>query len=140
MDADSVEPTTGRQYTTGGELFRAFTGLNSQIIDREKVLGFKSQEFKSKRSGAATLFNDVLFLENPSQDTFVEGYVRADNARLKAFRELKLDVDGLQKLGLKDYEIRRIMKEKGLGKDEINSVMNDMYRSFKPLKKKRKIL
>ena len=136
MDADSVEPTTGRQYTTGGELFRAFTGLNSQIIDREKVLGFKSQEFKSKRSGAATLFNDVLFLENPSQDTFVEGYVRADNARLKAFRELKLDVDGLQKLGLKDYEIRRIMKEKGLGKDEINSVMNDMYRSFKPSKEK----
>ena len=42
-----------------------------------------------------------LFLENPSQDTFVEGYVRADNARLKAFRELKLDVDGLQKLRFK---------------------------------------
>ena len=30
------------------------------------------------------------------------------------------------------------MKEKGLGKDEINSVMNDMYRSFKPVKGKNK--
>ena len=138
MDPESVEPTTGRQYTAGGEIFRAFTGLNTQIIDREKVMGFKAQEFKSKRSGAATLFNDVLFLENPSKDTFLEGYVRADNARLKAFRELKLAVDDLQKLGLDDSDIRRIMRDKGVGRQEISSVLNDTYRSFRPAKEKRK--
>jgi hypothetical protein len=138
MDPESVEPTTGRQYTAGGEIFRAFTGLNTQIIDREKVMGFKSQEFKSKRSGAATLFNDVLFLENPSKDTFLEGYVRADNARLKAFRELKLAVDDLQKLGLDDSDIRRIMRDKGVGRQEISSILNDTYRSFRPAKEKRK--
>ena len=101
-------------------------------------MGFKAQEFKSERSGASTLFNDVLFLEEPSKDTFIEGYVRADNARLKAFRKLKLVVDDLQKLGLEDYEIRRIMKDKGVGKEEVNSVLNDVYRSFRPSDEKRK--
>lgn len=74
MEPGSVEPTTGRTYKAGGEIFRAFTGLNTQIIDREKVLGFKSQEFKSTRSSASTLFNDVLYLDNPSKETFIEGY------------------------------------------------------------------
>ena len=138
MEPGSVEPTTGRTYKAGGEIFRAFTGLNTQIIDREKVLGFKSQEFKSTRSSASTLFNDVLYLDNPSRETFLEGYKRADAARLKAFRELKIGVDDLKKLGLKEYEIRRVMKEKGVGRKEINSVLNDMYRSFRPNKEKRK--
>ena len=138
MDPDSVEPTTGRQYTAGGELFRAFTGLNTQIIDREKVMGFKSQEFKSERSGASTLFNDVLFLDSPDSETFLEGYKRADAARLRAFRKLKLAKDDLVKLGLSDVKIRQIMKEKGLGRDEINSIMNDTYRAFRPSDTKRK--
>ena len=138
MEQGSIEPTTGREYTSGGELFRAFTGLNTQVIDRKKVLGFKSQEFKSDRSSAASLFNDVFYLENPSRDTFIEGYARADNARFKIFKKLKLVVDDIRKLGLDDVEIRQIMKAKGVGRDEINSVLNDMYRSFRPNKDKRK--
>ena len=138
MDPDSVEPTTGRKYTAGGEIFRAFTGLNTQIIDREKVMGFKSQEFKSERSGASTLFNDVLFLESPTSETFLEGYKRADAARLRAFRKLKLAKDDLVKLGLSDFKIRQVMRDKGLGRDEINSIMNDTYRAFRPSDAKRK--
>jgi len=138
MDPDSVEPTTGRKYTAGGEIFRAFTGLNTQIIDREKVMGFKSQEFKSERSGASTLFNDVLFLESPTSETFLEGYKRADAARLRAFRKLKLATEDLKKLGLSDSKIREVMRDKGLGRDEINSVLNDMYRAFRPSDAKRK--
>ena len=138
MDPDSIEPTTGRKYTAGGEIFRAFTGLNTQIIDREKVMGFKSQEFKSERSGASTLFNDVLFLESPTSETFLEGYKRADAARLRAFRKLKLAKDDLEKLGLSDFKIRQVMRDKGLGRDEINSIMNDSYRAFRPSDAKRK--
>ena len=138
MDPDSVEPTTGRKYAAGGEIFRAFTGLNTQIIDREKVMGFKSQEFKSERSGASTLFNDVLFLESPTSETFLEGYKRADAARLRAFRKLKLAKDDLVKLGLSDFKIRQVMRDKGLGRDEINSIMNDTYRAFRPSDAKRK--
>lgn len=32
------------------------------------------------------------------------------------------------------------MKEKGVGRKEINSVLNDMYRSFRPNKEKEKKL
>ena len=138
MDPDSVEPTTGRQYTAGGELFRAFTGLNTQIIDREKVMGFKSQEFKSERSGASTLFNDVLFLESPDSETFRRIQESESFARLRAFRKLKLAKDDLVKLGLSDLKIRQIMKEKGLGRQEINSIMNDTYRAFRPSDAKEK--
>ena len=42
------EPSTGKTYKQGSELFRAFTGLNSQTLDLKRLAEFKSQEFKQK--------------------------------------------------------------------------------------------
>jgi hypothetical protein len=47
---EKKEPTTGREYTPAGEIFRAFTGIGTQTIDKERILGFKAQEFKESRS------------------------------------------------------------------------------------------
>jgi len=138
MEPGSIEPTTGRKYTAGGEIFRALTGLNTQIIDRDKVLKFKALQFKANRSGSATLFNDVFKLDSPSTATFLEGYARADNARLKTFRQFKVHVDDMKLLGLDETKIRRILRDNKLGRKEISAILNDTYRSFRPSKELRK--
>ena len=43
-----VEPSTGKTYKQGSELFRAFTGLNTQTLDLKRLAEFRSQEFKQK--------------------------------------------------------------------------------------------
>ena len=137
FNVKAEEPTTGREYKRYGELFRAFTGLQSQIIDREKIAEFKAQEFKALRSEAATLFTDSLRLEDPSKEQILEAYLRADDARFKAFREMKLNYDSLKKLGFKDNKIIKTLKQKaGLGNKEIFSLKADKYIPYLPSKNK----
>ena len=138
FNVNAEEPTTGREYTAAGEIFRAFTGLQTQVIDREKILQFTGQEFKGERSSAATLFSDALRLENPTDSQMLEAYIRADDARLRAFRKMKLAYDDFKKMGLRDFEIRKILKQKaGLGNKEISSLQRDRYSPYKIDKKKR---
>ena len=137
FNVNAEEPTTGREYTAAGEIFRAFTGLQTQVIDREKILQFTGQEFKGERSSAATLFSDALRLENPTDNQMLEAYIRADDARLRAFRKMKLAYDDFKKMGLRDSEIRKILKFKaGLGNREIYSLQQDKYIPYLPDKKK----
>ena len=133
-----VEPSTGKTYQQGAELFRAFTGLNTQTLDLARLADFRAQEFKQNRSGAATLFNEVLRLEDASPEQILEAYSRADDARLRTFRKYAVAVDDLSTLGLSPVEIRTVMKDAQLGKDEINSILNDRYIPFQPSKEKLK--
>ena len=138
FNVKAEEPTTGREYTRAGEIFRAFTGLQTNVIDREKLLQFSGQEFKGERSGAATLFSDALRLEDPTDNQMLEAYIRADNARLKAFKKMKLAYDDFKKMGLSENKIIRILKQKaGLGNKEILSLKSDRYIPYLPDKKKR---
>jgi hypothetical protein len=137
FNVKAEEPTTGREYKRYGELFRAFTGLQSQIIDRDKIAEFKAQEFKGLRSEAATLFTDALRLEDPTKEQMLEAYLRADDARLKAFREMKLNYDSLKQLGFTNNKIARILREKaGIGKKEIFSLRADKYIPYLPSKER----
>jgi len=139
FNVKAEEPTTGREYKRYGELFRAFTGLQSQVIDRERIAEFKAQEFKGLRSEAATLFTDVLRIEDPSKEQILEAYLRADDARYKAFKEMKLNYDSLKKLGYKDIDLVKILKLKaGLGTKEIFSLKADKYIPYFPSKNKLK--
>jgi hypothetical protein len=137
FNVKAEEPTTGREYKRYGEAFRAVTGLQSQIIDRDRIAAFKAQEFKGARSDASTLFTDVLRLKDPSKDQVLEAYLRADDARLRAFKEMKLNYDSLKKLGMSDTQLARIFKVKaGLGNREIFSLKADKYLPYFPSKER----
>ena len=137
FNVKAEEPTTGRDYTRAGEIFRAFTGLQTQVIDRDRILQFTGQEFKGKRSGAATLFSDALRLEDPTESQVLEAYIRADDSRFKAFKEMKLAYDDFIKLGLKEGEVLKILKNKaGLGNKELFALKTDQYVPYLPDKKK----
>ena len=133
---EKKEPTTGRDYTPAGELFRAFTGIGTQTIDKERILGFKSQEFKENRSKAASIFNQVVRQEKPSSDQIIEAYKQADDARLTTFREMRLNIQDLKKLGASDRLLRKGLKDAALGVKERSALMRDKYIPFRPSKDK----
>ena len=131
-----MEPTTGKTYQQGAELFRAFTGLNTQTLDLKRLGEFRAQEFKQDRSGTAALFNEVLRLEEASPEQIITAFRRADDARLKVFRRYASTIDDLKTLGLSRPEVRKIMKDAQLGEEETSSLLNDRYVPFKPSKEK----
>ena len=131
---EKKEPTTGREYTMPGELFRMLTGLGTTTIDRERLLDFRAQEFKGQRSQAASIFNAVTRLERPTRDQLIEAYRRADDARLTAFRAMQLNVSDLRKLGFSNEKIKQVLKKAGLGKAERNALINDRYIPYTPSK------
>ena len=127
------DPLTGRSFTRSGELFRAFTGLQSETIDMEKQLKFKSVEFKENRSEAASIFNQIKKVEDPTYDQFISQWIKADNARLKTFRKFKLMIDDLITLGMNPREIKTLLrKQHKVGRAEVNSIFKDRYEPFQP--------
>ena len=48
------------------------------------------------------MFSDALRLEDPTDNQMLEAYIRADNARLKAFKKMKLAYDDFKKMGLSE--------------------------------------
>jgi hypothetical protein len=136
FDSDTIEPSTGREYDTGSELFRAFTGVNTQIIDNKKVAYFKAQEFKAARSSAATLFNEAVKLDVADRDQFLTAYQRADDARLKAFQAFASHVEDLKTLGMSRSRLLKEFKRAGLGTEETNAILRNRYLPFTPSKKK----
>ena len=130
---DKVDPLTGKSFTTSGEIFRAATGLQSEVVDMDKQLKFKSIEFKENRSQAASIFNEIKKVQEPTFDQFVAQWVKADNARLKTFRQFKLMIDDLMTLGMDPKEIKnKLRKEHKVGEKEIRSLFKDRYEPFQP--------
>tara|TARA_B100001093_G_C26856005_1_gene1027433 strand:+ start:1672 stop:6336 length:4665 start_codon:yes stop_codon:yes gene_type:complete len=130
------EPTTGREYTATGELFRAFTGIGTQTIDRERILNFKAQEFKESRSKAASIFNQIVRQERPTVNQIMEAYRQADDSRLTTFKEMRLNIEDLKKLGATDRMIRKVLKDAALGVKERSALLRDRYIPFRPSKEK----
>ena len=79
--------------------------MNSQVIDSKRVLTFKANEFKDARSTAATNFNQLSRFSDTTDDQWLNAYMQADDARLKAFRNFKLHVDDLVTLGMDESDI-----------------------------------
>jgi len=126
------EPSTGREYTTSGELLRAVTGLNTQSYDTKRLGRFKANEFKSSRSSAATLFNREVNKSVTSPEALIDAYQRANQARLRSFRQMRKNYLDLERLGASRQEIIRVFKEENIGNKELGAIINNRYIPFFP--------
>ena len=126
------EPSTGRTYAPEGELFRLFTGLSAQEVDPARVAKFKANEFKALRSEAATLFNDVVNRDFAGEQDYVNGYLAANEARLRVFRNFALQIKALRDLGLSKKEIRDILRKERIGKEELKALERGRYLPYSP--------
>jgi len=127
-----VEPSTGRTYSAPSEIFRALSGLQTQTVDSRRVAKFKANEFKERRSQAATLFNDVVNMEFADEDAYVRGYLAANEARLRVFRDFAVQARALENLGISRNELEDILRKERLGKEEIRAIMNGRYIPYSP--------
>ena len=126
------EPSTGKEYTTSGELLRALTGLNTQSYDPDRLGMFKANEFKAARSTAATLYNREIKKSVTTPESILDAWTRANNARLRTFRKFRQDFLDLQSLGATRQQIIQRLKKENVGNKEIGSVINNRYIPFFP--------
>lgn len=126
------EPSTGRTYAPEGELFRLFTGLSTQEVDPERIAKFKANEFKARRSEAATLFNDVANRDFAGEQDYVNGYLAANEARLRVFRDFAVQMKALRDLGLTRRQIRDILRKERIGKQELKALERGRFLPFSP--------
>ena len=109
-----------------------FTGLSAQEVDPARVAKFKANEFKALRSEAATLFNDVVNRDFAGEQDYVNGYLAANEARLRVFRNFALQIKALRDLGLSKKQIRDILKKERIGKEELKALERGRYLPYSP--------
>lgn len=131
-----VNPSNGVRYTPHAEVFRAFTGLNIQTINPERIAEFKANEYKAARSEASTLFNDMVNREFSDEEDYINGYLAANEARLKAFRQMASHMKHLRALGLSKSKLRKVLKEEGVGREELKFLERGQYLPYSPSKQK----
>lgn len=133
-----VNPSNGVKYTPHAEVFRALTGINIQTIDPERIAEFKANEFKAARSEASTLFNDKVNREFSNEEDYINGYLAANQARLKAFRQMASHMKHLRALGLSRNKLRKLLREEGVGRQELKFLEKGQYLPYSPSKEKLK--
>ena len=131
-----VNPSNGVRYTPHTEVFRALTGLNIQTINPERITGFKANEYKAARSEASTLFNDMVNREFSDEEDYINGYLAANQARLKAFRQMASHMKHLRALGLSKRELKKLLREEGVGREELKFLERGQYLPYSPSKAK----
>lgn len=131
-----VNPSNGVKYTPHAEVFRALTGINIQTIDPKRIAEFKANEFKAARSEASTLFNDMVNREFSDEEDYINGYLAANQARLKAFRQMASHMKHLRALGLSKSKLRKILKDEGVGSEELKFLEQGRYLPYTPSKAK----
>ena len=130
------EPSTGRTYAPKGEMFRQLTGLQTFKVDPERIINFKANEFKDQRSQAATLFNDMANMDFADEDDYIRGYLAANEARLRVFRKFARDIQAFRDLGMRDREIKKLLKKERIGSEEMKYLLKGDYLPFSPSKEK----
>ena len=117
----------GRYYDPWVELAGAFFGVKNNKVDMNITLDINATDFIRDLSSANTIFSDELVAQAPLEE-IVEGYEKADDTRVKAFKRLALVVNAAQTLGLRDTRIEEVLKDKGVGKADISAILMNRYR------------
>jgi len=123
-----VSPS-GKVYNIEDELKGAILGQKPGEVDLLQV-------FQNKKLGAFNRMlqsaNNLSTKEYSNQGTadlekIKENYKQSNNARLKAFVEIKKDVDALIRMGVPAQKIYAAMEFKGLSKMDIEQIVKGKY-------------
>jgi hypothetical protein len=122
----SEKDRMGRERDLSQELARAFTGITESDSQASDSLKYKGYEFARARQDTSNIFNSIARRQNVTKDQLLEAYQDANAARFRAFREFNQVVEDVRKFGMKDNDIRRALKEAGVG--GINEIIRGVYK------------
>lgn len=122
----SEKDRMGRERDLSQELARAFSGITESDSQASTSLKYKGYEFARARQDTSNIFNSIARRQNVTKDQLLEAYEDASEARFRAFREFNQVVEAVRQFGMKDNDIRRALKEAGVG--GINEIIRGVYK------------
>ncbi len=109
------EDKMGRERSIGQEMFRAFSGITPQVFDPKKGLEFGAFRLNQAQTDAKSIFNGKTDDFNATGQDLLDAYVSANNSKFRIDREYRQMIEDLRALGMKDSEIRKVLKQNNIG-------------------------
>ena len=125
----------GRKYELKDEL-NSLYGFRVVQSDPESDLIYKITKFGSGLDKDRNLFSSPLLKGGRVKpEDIVDSYAYSEARRFQTMKEMYLDIDAARKMGVSNRAIEEKLKtRKGLGKDDIESVMRGKYLPGEPNK------
>jgi len=125
----------GRKYELKDEL-NSLYGFRVVQSDPESDLIYKVTKFGSGLDKDRNLFSAPLLKGGRVKpEDIVDSYAYSEARRFQTMKEMYLDIDAARKMGVSNRAIEEKLKaRKGLGKDDIESVMKGRYLPGEPNK------
>jgi len=125
----------GRKYELTDEL-KSLYGFRVVQSDPESDLTYKVTKFGSGLDKDRNLFSSPLLKGGRVKpEDIVDSYAYSEARRFQTMKEMYLDIDAARKMGVSNRAIEEKLKSrKGLGKDDIESVMRGKYLPDEPNK------
>ena len=109
------EDKMGRVRDIGTELFRAISGVTPQEFDPKKGLEFGAFRLNQAQTEAKSIFNSKTDDFNATGQDLLDAYVAANEAKFRIDREYRQMIEDLRALGMKENEIRKVLKQNNIG-------------------------
>ena len=125
-----VDPKTkiGRE-TSGLEILSSIGGVSTQEFNPKKGLEFAAFRMQRAQNNARSQFNTLTDDANISSRSLYDGFVKANEAKLRVDKEYYQIIKSLQTMGMKKGELRRILKNNKIG--GVNSILRGKFEPFK---------
>jgi DNA-binding transcriptional MerR regulator len=122
------EDKMGRVRDIGTELFRAVSGVTPQEFDPKKGLEFGAFRLNQAQTEAKSIFNSKTDDFNATGQDLLDAYVAANQSKFRIDREYRQMIEDLRALGMKENEIRKVLKQNNIG--GAKGVLQDRFEPF----------
>ena len=122
------EDKMGRVRDIGTELFRAISGVTPQEFDPKKGLEFGAFRLNQAQTEAKSIFNSKTDDFNATGQDLLDAYVAANEAKFRIDREYRQMIEDLRALGMKENEIRKVLKQNNIG--GAKGILQDRFEPF----------
>jgi DNA-binding transcriptional MerR regulator len=125
-----VNPKTkiGREVT-GMDVLNSVFGVSPQEFDMKKGLAYAAFGMSRAQGNARSQFNTLTDDANVTSGDLLRGFTKANEAKLRVDREYYQIIKGMRQMGLKNSEIRRILKNENIG--GVKSILRGKFEPFK---------
>lgn len=124
---------TGRSYDFNDEAVALVTGQRRQKLDVRQSLIFRSRDARAKIMASEGELRDKLRdRSNVSDQDIVDAYRASEERRRYFFKQLSDDAQAAISLGVNEREVRKILADSGVPKDQIRLALTGDYRPYEP--------
>ena len=119
----------GRERDPLTEFARQVTGVTVQEFDPKRGLEYNAYRLSQSQTDAKRMFNRVTDDANADARSLYNAFKSANEAKMRIDREYYQMIEDLRTMGLKDSDIRRVLKKNNIG--GVKGIMRGEFEPFK---------